>query len=213
MKAFIAVIFTIFIVSCDYNHQKGDSSIAPSGPIPNEKLNSPDYATVSAVVLKDRCVRCHSAAGGMKGDLDLEGYEKVKAEISEIEFHVFEKRDMPPRGKLTPLEERTLRLWIDQGAPLKTGCDPAIDPTFQCTPLTFANMSLRILGPKCLECHSAANPQGGLDVGNLADFKSKVGVVFDRVFVKKDMPQLPVKPLNIDERRALLNWIDLGMPE
>lgn len=208
------LLLAIFLVGgCDYNHQKGGATLAPVKPVPTEKLDNPDYETVFALVLKDQCVRCHSAAGGLKGDFDMEGYEKVKAEIRNISNRVFVDQDMPPRGSLTSDQKKILKLWIDNGAPLKTGCDPENDPEFKCTPFVWSNISTKILLPKCAECHQGEAPEGGFNVTALAEVRSKILVIVDRMFVKKDMPAEPVKGLTLEDRRAVLNWIDLGMPE
>ncbi|MBC7715255.1 MAG: hypothetical protein H7177_18055 [Rhizobacter sp.] len=76
------------------------------------------YEMVNTQVIKPRCLGCHSDAGGNRGQVNLETYENVAAEINTIETEI--KSGSMPRPKNKPLtsEQKDLILkWIANGAP------------------------------------------------------------------------------------------------
>lgn len=90
------------------------------------------YAKEIRPIFEDRCVSCHSGAGGFKPDLTE--YRRIKNWTSMIRETLFTDR-MPPFSadtfygeyendiSLTPDQKRLLVDWIDQGAPGPTGED------------------------------------------------------------------------------------------
>ena len=77
---------------------------------------------MNAKVLSPRYLRCHSDAGGNKGDVNLETYENVIANLDDVENEALNKKTMPPRragGPLSDYEQAILKLWIEAGAPRK----------------------------------------------------------------------------------------------
>jgi uncharacterized membrane protein len=135
-----------------------------------------DYAFVKAKVFQPKCVRCHSSAGGNKGDVNMETYENVIANLADIENDTLVEKSMPPRragGPLGEYEQNILKLWIDAGAPKEAASDPVPTPaptpnsetspapTPEPTPVqnpvivepTWDSIYTHILEPKCVKCH------------------------------------------------------------
>jgi mono/diheme cytochrome c family protein len=85
------------------------------------KLDSIDYAAVKANVLDTSCNSCHSAAGGNKGNVNLETYASVINNISDVKADI-EDGSMP-RGdyRLTADQKNMILAWIKMGAPLLAG--------------------------------------------------------------------------------------------
>jgi uncharacterized membrane protein len=63
-----------------------------------------------------------------------------------------------------------------------------------------------------LDCHSQPQPQGNLDLTSYPESKEKAAKIFDRVFIRQDMPVEPYPALSPKERKTLLNWFNMGMP-
>ncbi|MEQ1723304.1 MAG: c-type cytochrome [Pseudobdellovibrio sp.] len=78
------------------------------------------FAKVYAQVIETNCLKCHSAAGGNSGDVNLETYANVFDKRHEIKFEV-ENGTMPTkRGTpLTPEQKKLIISWIEQGSPEK----------------------------------------------------------------------------------------------
>jgi uncharacterized membrane protein len=101
-----------------------DFSEAPATPV--DGAGDLLYQRVKATTFAPRCIRCHSVAGGDKGDINLENYANVLANLREVETAVLVDETMPPRGPLPDDEKAALRAWIDSvAAPAaKTGEAP-----------------------------------------------------------------------------------------
>lgn len=96
-----------------------------------------DFAFVNAKVFEPRCVRCHNLAGGNKGDVNLETYENVIANLEGIESSTLVEMTMPPRragGPLGAYEQNLLKLWIAAGAPRDAQSGPIENPGTEPTP-------------------------------------------------------------------------------
>ena len=91
----------------------------PVGPPPTAEFY---FADVFESVIKTNCLKCHSAAGKNKGNLNFETYKNVFDSRFEIKSDI-EDRQMPPKPpKGMPLtdEQRNLILnWLERGAPEK----------------------------------------------------------------------------------------------
>jgi mono/diheme cytochrome c family protein len=157
----------------------GCNSYVSKLPAPQEipiDAASIDYAFVNTKVFEPYCVRCHSDAGGNKGDVNLETYESVVSALTEIENVVFVERKMPPKragGPLSGYPLEVLKAWIEAGAPVVAGKPqqkpPPTTTTPQPTPTptppvmppppivvepTWADISSKIFQAKCVKCHS-----------------------------------------------------------
>ena len=114
------------LFSCSYSHESGGlvKPVGPNAGLSDPKPNEGEpvdgaeptvrFADVDATVFKTSCAGCHQ-----KKDLDLNfaDYANSKSFASEIYVRVFEDRDMPPKKKLTALEEQVLKTWLDAGSP------------------------------------------------------------------------------------------------
>lgn len=92
------------------------------GSLPQTGLTEPKpgeepvvrFADVQKTVLDSSCTGCHQNKGL---DLSFADYANTKTFAAEILVRVFEDRDMPPKKKLTALQEQVLRTWLDRGSP------------------------------------------------------------------------------------------------
>lgn len=118
MKYILLVLTAITLFSCDYSRTSGGVGEA----LPNEGFNNPKpgeeptvrFADVQAVVLESSCTECHQKKAL---DLSFSDYANTKSFASDILVRVFEDRDMPPKKKLTALQEQVLKTWLDNGSP------------------------------------------------------------------------------------------------
>jgi len=180
-RSLLLLTFCLFL-GC--NSYKEKTAGPDEGPL---NLSSIDFQFVSSKVLGPRCVRCHSLAGGDKGDVNLETYENVVAHLAEIEESVFREDSMPPRragGPLTAYEKNILRLWIDARAPEENHGGESTPPSNP-TPIpapspsptpgvplpppadsgepvapTWEAIYEKIFAPKCIRCHAEGEKAG-----------------------------------------------------
>lgn len=200
-----------FVVGCNYNklHEE-NSSNARTGA---QSLENVDFAVVERTVIGPKCLSCHATATGNQGGTNLEGLKNVRALLSRVTYRSLERRDMPPNG-LSERDAAILRAWVEQGAPEKViGPQELADTTLEQGPNDWAKIRDRVFLVKCLDCHSGKEPQGDLDLTTLGSARANAAAIFDRVIVKSDMPIAPYPMLSPRERRVLLKWFDLGMPE
>lgn len=118
MKNILLLVTTFALFSCDYSRTSGGLEEA----LPQAGLNDPKpgeepavrFADVQKAVLDSSCTTCHQNKGL---DLSFADYTNTKTFAAEIFVRVFEDRDMPPKKKLTALQEQVLRTWLDNGSP------------------------------------------------------------------------------------------------
>lgn len=197
----------IFLSACNYNVMKKNASANAQGE--NAKAIAVlDYATVLKRVIGPQCLNCHSNVGGNKGGLNIESYESIKTNLNQIYYRSIEVADMP-EGGLDPQSKELLKVWIENGAPVQATEGSGVVEG----PLNWSLVKNKIIGFKCLECHSGKQPEGNLDLTEYETFKTNLNIIFDRVFVKQDMPVAPYPALTISEKSAVLKWISQGMPK
>lgn len=214
MRIFFFALILFGLGACNFNRPKG---LQDSGRDPSQKgqdLGPIDFATVYSTVIGPKCVSCHSAAGGNGGGANLETFANVKALITRVQYRALIKKDMPPVS-LSRSESNVLAAWIEQGAP--ENIDP-LNPKPSVPGDTgelpnFALVKEKVFQARCLGCHSGPLPDDDLDLSDYATVKTKASRVFHRIFVAADMPVPPLPPLTAAERKILLKWFDLGMPE
>jgi uncharacterized membrane protein len=171
---FLILLAALTLVACNSYKSKlqpqKDGNVIPA---------SIDYAFVNAKVFQPYCIRCHSLAGGNKGDVNLETYENIIANLADIENEALVEKSMPPAragGPLGAYEQNVLKLWIDSGAPKdavsEPGPTPEPSPTVAPptpTPIpaptpvvdpvsvepTWNSIYTNIFEPKCIKCHQA----------------------------------------------------------
>lgn len=182
-------------------------------PMTEEKLNQlaleSNYESVNAKVISGQCLNCHSEASGNKGNLNLENYQNIRANLNQIMYRVLEVKDMP-QGGLTVSDYALMEMWLTAGAPEKNtqGLMPSLKG-----PFNWLVIKDQILKRNCLDCHSSISPEAGLDLSDYDQFKNNYAKIFDRTFVKQDMPPEPYDGLNANEKQALLKWISQGFPK
>lgn len=158
------ILIAGLISSCNYTRLKESADTVQNfGEVnPEEKATLMNYKFISAKIFDAKCTSCH----GSSGNVSLESYESVKANLSKIENTVFVEQTMPKRGSLTSEEKRLLWNWIKIGAPLESTAPP---PEEEPLIATYDSIRSHIIEPKCITCH---NPMGtgnkiGLDKESL----------------------------------------------
>lgn len=194
----------IFLSGCSYNVSKEKASEEA-----NLKMQSvSDYQSVRKLILAPQCLNCHSNAAGNRGGLNLESYESVKLKLNQIYYRSIEVKDMPPGG-LDKNSFEALKGWIENGAQQQA----SVQTLNLKGAVGWQELKSQVFQYKCLECHSAPNPEGKLDLSEYQVFKDNINSVFDHVFVKQDMPMAPYPSLSLSEKNAILKWISQGMPQ
>ena len=128
----------------------GSSMAAPSGLwAQDDDLQIPTFTEQEAIeffekqvkpILSDKCLRCHNSIetsgsldlttragileGGDSGPALVEGQAEDSLLLSAIRYDAFE---MPPTGKLSDAQIRTIQIWLHQGMPWSLG-EEALDP-------------------------------------------------------------------------------------
>lgn len=213
MKKVLALVILILLAGCNFNRPKGpgDGKGRPPGQKPD--VGPVDFATVQSTVIAPKCASCHSNAGGNAGGANLETYANVKALVDRIQYRSLVKKDMPPVA-LSSAESNVLAAWIEQGAPeIVEGGSQKPEPDLENEIVNFTLVKDKIFAKRCLACHTGPDADDGVDLSDLPTVRFKANRIFQRIFVTKDMPIPPSPGLTPAERRTLLKWFDLGMPE
>ncbi|MBC7660587.1 MAG: hypothetical protein H7249_12890 [Chitinophagaceae bacterium] len=231
-------------------------------PVPSASLNSPssagghsqadgpatpgadsqvviDWAYVNKTVFTPNCVKCHSAAGGNSGHINVESYANVKANIAKIEVEAITDQSMPPSGALDTSTTSVLKAWIDAGSPETIGVptpqpvptpipapdpvpvpapipvpipDPIPVPTPPAVVVDYAYVNRAVFTPYCTSCHSlAAGNRGGINLETYANIKRLLKKIKREAVTDKSMP--PDAPLADEVSSILDTWITAGAPE
>lgn len=86
---------------------------------------------------------------------------------------------------------------------------PAVSP--MALNLDFQSIQLAVIGPQCLNCHSAAGgARGGLVLENYQQVRSALSKIYYRSIEKKDMPANSLPQAQYDLLKA---WLEMGAPE
>lgn len=209
LQTIILVLGSLGLFACNYSTKNAEIPM----PMTEEKLNQlaleSNYESVNAKVISGQCLNCHSEASGNKGNLNLENYQNIRANLNQIMYRVLEVKDMP-QGGLTVSDYALMEMWLTAGAPEKNtqGLMPSLKG-----PFNWLVIKDQILKRNCLDCHSSISPEAGLDLSDYDQFKNNYAKIFDRTFVKQDMPPEPYDGLNANEKQALLKWISQGFPK
>ena len=99
IKYLILFLIIINIPSCGYNSTKIPESTRSEEQL-NNSLTQNSYSEMNQLIFTPHCIRCHSEAGGNKGGINLESYERVKIYISRVENAIVQGF-MPPAGPLS----------------------------------------------------------------------------------------------------------------
>ncbi len=85
---------------------------------------------------------------------------------------------------------------------------PSTVPTL--TPVSFADVKAKVLGPSCVRCHTK-NPRTGVDLNTWESARKALSDIEDRVFVMEDIP--PRGGLSDAQKATLRSWINAGGPQ
>lgn len=218
LQTIILILGSLELSACNYSTKNAEMPVQ----ITEEKLNQlaleSNYESINAKVISGQCLSCHSEASGNKGNLNLESYQNIRANLNQIMYRVLEVKDMP-LGGLTASDYALMQMWLTAGAPEKNtqGLMPVLKG-----PFNWLVIKDQILKRNCLDCHSSADgrgggaelpPEAGLDLSDYDQFKNNYAKIFDRTFVKQDMPPEPYDGLNANEKQAVLKWISQGFPK
>lgn len=218
----ISMLALFSTTACNYSRMKDESSIRPSARQTHD-LGSVDFKLVQTTVLGPRCYGCHTPETGSKGNSNLFSYNDVRAQLGRVNYRALEAKDMPPGNPLSSDEIQILSDWMESGAPeVQIAGAGGEDKQLEQGPTNFAKVRDGIFASKCLSCHQTKLSDTGeilskaaadLDLTNFMQVRDKVSVIFDRVIVKQDMPVQPLPSLSPRERRVLLKWFELGLPQ
>lgn len=121
MKNILILVISFTLFSCSYSRTSGgnEDSVPQTGltdPKPGEGGEEPTvrFADVDSAVFKSSCTGCHQNRGL---ELSFTDFANTKSFAAEILDRVFVVRDMPPKKKLTQLQEQVLQTWLDSGSP------------------------------------------------------------------------------------------------
>ncbi len=229
IKIYILLLSSIALSSCGSSYTQIDSQ--PAGNAPSQDKSSSSFLAVRELIFAPRCVECHQA---------YNTYEGVIRELSAIQNSV-ESDQMPKTGgPLTREQKKVLADWIAKGAPNLEMTNPGPgNPNPRLPPQlepTWASISLNIIGPKCMVCHSPQGQAKFLDLSTrqaIFNVRNKrFGFGSDeKAFLDFDEPsnsylmdivQDPIEPmppldsnielLSAEELQVLTDWIGLGLP-
>ncbi|MGZ3688045.1 MAG: hypothetical protein ACXVBW_07085 [Bdellovibrionota bacterium] len=209
-RAQFAFLFLVLAAGCAFRvDHEGSGGTAPAAQ-PGSAA-SVTFTQVNDKVFKPSCVSCHGSAGGVS----LENYTAVKKSISVIQNVAIRTSRMPPTAPLSSDARALLSQWISAGAPEGP---PSASPTPRPSPspsvaarrahVSFASVSERVLGPRCVSCHGNS---GGLSLEGYEEVKSSLPRITQAALTDKTMP--PDGSLTDQEREILSEWISAGAPE
>lgn len=209
LQTIILVLSSLGLFACNYSTKNAEMPVQMTEEKLNQLALESNYESVNAKVISGQCLNCHSAAAGNKGNLNLESYQNIRANLNQIMYRVLEVKDMP-QGGLAATDYALMEMWLTAGAPEKNtqGLMPVLKG-----PFNWLVIKDQILKRNCLDCHSSVSPEAGLDLSDYEQFKTNYAKIFDRMFVKQDMPPEPYDGLNASEKQAVLKWISQGFPK
>lgn len=213
MRLVFTLGLALLLGACNYNKvkQKEDDK----GRKRFDKSIPPDFNLVFGAVIGPKCATCHSNKGGNVDGVNLETYENVRAKLNRVLVRSLETPDkpMPPRPQfLTEDEKDMLEAWDKLGAP-KDG--EAIQKPGEegRGPANWQTVRDKIFAPKCFDCHNQNKPDKDLDLTKIEQVREKFHLVLDRVVRLNNMPLEPYPAVTSAEKKLLLRWFELGMPE
>ena len=85
---------------------------------------APGYNRVRALVFESKCLGCHSAAGGNKGQVNLETYASAVTFLDRVDNEVAIEKVMPPSGPLNADDQSLVHAWVQAGGLEQDGAVP-----------------------------------------------------------------------------------------
>jgi uncharacterized membrane protein len=121
---------------------------------------------------------------------------------------------MPPGRGLSDNQVLLLKRWIESGAPeVVIGLGEKPGENLELGATNWTKIKSKIFATKCLDCHQPPTPSAGVDLTDVKLVRDQASKIFDVVIAKSTMPIAPYPIMTPVERRILLKWFDLGMPE
>ncbi len=217
----------------------------PGGDLLDLATDTLTFDVISKSILEPKCGACHSGGSAMGGiDFSSHAQTLATGSVvpfasDQSTLYLAARSGTMPKGgsKLSQLELQAIQSWINGGAisvatPGSGGGDTNPPPNpgdddnsgsggggggSPAEPLvaTYASIEKKILKPKCLGCHSSANPEGGVSVSSYADTvklvtagKPNPSLLF-KVTRMGRMPQ-GGPALTQTELTAISDWIQAG---
>lgn len=160
-----------------------------------DPVKTPGFAKISEIFANNRCLQCHSNAGGNSAGINLETYASAFPNAAGIKSAV-NSGFMPLGGPEVGEESKKLiAAWVDAGAPEEEPQEP--EPQ-----ITFAEVNAKIFTPLCVRCHSGFNTHAGV-TGRLASIQQAI-----------DSNRMPRggPPVSDELKTLLAKWIAQGAP-
>lgn len=201
MRMVMTICF-LGLSACGYYNEA--SHVPTPGTVRLGVGQSPGYEVVAAILGRNRCLECHTAAAGNRGGVNLESYGAAKALAARV-YATTSGGSMPMGGPRVAADDvATLKAWMDAGAPEVGGpaAGPAPTPD-RPAELDFAAVKSAIFTPYCVGCHSRFNEYARV-AANLPGIQRAI----DTNFMPRGGP-----PLNAELKTLLANWIAAGAPE
>jgi uncharacterized membrane protein len=209
LQTIVFIIFSLGFLGCNYSTKNAELPTVLTEEKLDQLMLESNYQSVNAKVISGQCLNCHSEATGNKGKLNLETYENIRANLNQIMYRVLEVKDMP-EGGLNETDFALMDMWLTSGAPEKN--TQSVMPSLK-GPFNWIVIRDQVLKSNCLDCHSSVSPEAGLDLSDYDQFVNNYAKIFDRTFVKQDMPPEPYDGLSANEKQAVLKWISQGFPK
>ena len=202
----------VSVLACDFRHDKvtGEGAQQSSGAW---------YAKVQAQVFTPHCVACH----GTSGNVNLESYEAIKADLDRIYQAAIVERSMPKGGNLDQESYDLLAEWIKAGAPLDS---PTPEPSPSPDPLLplFSSIKSHIIDVRCVACHNPTGEGKNVPMQTLGDLlnsprdlvlpgdpdDSGLVIAIMRTDAKRMPPPKTGGPLTDTEISTIRQWIQDG---
>ncbi|MGZ3787342.1 MAG: hypothetical protein ACXVLQ_02400 [Bacteriovorax sp.] len=217
-------ITLLFLVGCNYSIPKNLATNSGNQAIEKLPMGTvPGYQLVNSGIIGPKCLECHSSAGGNAGGVNLETYANVSGNLASIRDEVTSSRMPKNRAPLSAREKEILLTWIDAGGP-KDVANPTPAPSRPPTPpptpgdvvldpdkIDYQLVNAKVIGPKCLGCHSAkGNDMAGINLETYENVSDLIDVIKDEV----SSGSMPMgKPLTEFQKKLFLTWIEKGAPK
>lgn len=201
MRCVVLVVMALSLAACgpaSHTSYGGGGGTGKQGGGEGDKqdpVKTPGFTKIAEIFANNRCLQCHSAAGGNSGGINLETYASTFPNAGAIKSAVF-GNFMPQGGPpLSQNDKDLVTAWVDAGAPEQEPQEP--EPQ-----ITFAEVNSKIFTPMCVRCHSGFDTHAGV-TGRLASIQQAI-----------DSNRMPRggPPVSDELKGLLAKWIAQGAP-
>ncbi len=228
MRVALTFFARALFASCHFD--KTPEPQIPIDGIPCDSSNVYFQNTILPLLVSSCAVPgCHDAGTAAEG-IQLTSYQTIMNSLEIVPFdpnegdlmEVITETDPdkmmppPPRARLTAAQIQLIRRWIEQGAQ-NNGCDESLG-NCDTANVGFAARIKPILDGKCVGCHSALSPGGGINLSTYAGVygvaTAPSGVFMGAIRREAGFSAMPktgprLSQCQIDLIQA---WIDQGAP-